>query len=144
RRSSSPLPAAAWRRGPAAPSSRATGPALPAAPAGAPPARGVSGGEAFRSLQRASRPRRGLLALGERLAVPRPDDEWFILHIIEMRRVGGLVAADAPRRGDLRAHVAAGLVLDVLAARPVTSLALHVLPSHGVSFDARLAYLRAI
>src|SRR5260370_29632297 len=84
-----------------------------------------------------------LLPSGERLAVARPDDERAVLGVVELRRVGGLVAAHAHRRAHLGADVA-GRVLDVLAAGAVARLALHVATPEAAPVQALAAELGAI
>src|SRR5438105_4412885 len=84
-----------------------------------------------------------LLPSGERLAVAGADDERPVLRVVELRRVGRLVAAHADRGRDLALDVA-GRVRDVRAARAVTGLALHVPAADAAPLDALFAELGPI
>src|SRR5882672_5980281 len=93
---------------------------------------------------RPARPGTGLLALRERLAVTRADDVGTILCVVEVGRVGRLVAADAGARRHLELDEIAGSILDMLAAWPVAILALHVLAPDAAPVHAGAAGLCAI
>src|SRR6267143_5283553 len=93
---------------------------------------------------RPTRPGTGLLALRERLAVTRANDVGAIFRIVEVGRVGRLVAADAGARRHLELDEIAGSILDMLAAWPVAILALHVLAPDAAPVHAGAAGLCAI
>src|SRR5438067_54826 len=84
-----------------------------------------------------------LLALRQRLPMAGSHDVGAILRVVEAGRVGRLVAADAGARGHLELDEC-GSILDVLAAGPVTILALHVLAPDAATIHPGAAHLGAI
>src|SRR5438067_3447963 len=75
--------------------------------------------------------------------MPGTDDERPVPRVVEMRRAGGLVAADAHVHRSLGGDVS-WRILRVLAGRAVAHLALDVLTALSMPCQARPADLRAI
>src|SRR5690242_11146008 len=85
----------------------------------------------------------GRLPRRERLAVAGTDDERPVARVVEVRRVGGLVAAHADGGRHLRRDVARR-ILRMLARGAVAHLALHVLPPFSAAREPGAADLRSI
>src|SRR5204862_1873393 len=85
-----------------------------------------------------------LLPLRQGVAVSGSDDVRAVFRVVEVRRVGGLVAAHAGSVGNLALDERTRGVLHVMAPRPMTVLALHVASPDSLSFDAGPAELGAI
>src|SRR5205085_1245025 len=80
----------------------------------------------------------------QRQAVAGADDVRTIPRIVEVWRVGRLVAAHAGGGGNLALDERASGVLHVSAARPVAVLALHVATANAPAAQSRATDLRSI
>src|SRR5712691_3790723 len=95
-------------------------------------------------LKRAAFARRvRLLALGERHAVSGADDVRPVLLVVELRRVGRLVAAHAHGLAHLAADVLGGIG-HMLAPRSVAGLALDIAPAEPVSGETGAAHFALV